>query len=431
MRENFLFLPYKCLKFYVLTILILSLFGPINYGYDFIYGVFTFIYIILFLRITKFGMQLSKKYKPKKYTSLKSDKFLKRILKISLIIVLVIKIMLLLSSIKIYGLPKIDENFFNMLAKVYTNLHHAEYKENFYRQIDTFFTFLFYFSFFIGVFWFKRISNKFRLLLLINISLDFVYQIFFIGTQRSIITFVILFLVLIVVSSINSRLNVNKKKLLKIFFLIFIAGIILLNGLSARRGMWNPLYYRDTSNEFNLNSLWLFIFKSPRLKYDICNMISYFTQGFYGLSLSFQTKFEWTFFLGGFRGINNIVSQINPLIPDMARYSYPIRTGILFDRDGYVYWYSIFPWLASDFTFLGALIYMGVVAKLYMKCWIQTVKYKNPLAFIILVLLSIQYIFVVANNQLFVTRGESLATIILLIIYLLWNKKFNYPEFNR
>ena len=108
--------------------------------------------------------------------------------------------------------------------------------------------------------------------------------------------------------------------------------------------------------------------------------------------------------------------------------TYPVRAGELFHVNGFAYWYTAFPWLASDFTFVGALLIMGIVGKLYMKTWIQTVKYKNPLAFMVFTLLTIEYIFIIANNQLFIQRGESLATIVLLIVYGLFNKKFNFHK---
>ena len=108
-------------------------------------------------------------------------------------------------------------------------------------------------------------------------------------------------------------------------------------------------------------------------------------------------------------------------------YTYPARAGVG-GFDALVNWWTAFPWLASDLTFVGALVYMFFLAMLYGKCWIQTVKYNNPLSFIVLYLLTIEYIFLIANNQLFVQRGESLATIILFIIWLLFNKRYNLED---
>ena len=424
MKENYIKLPYFALKIYILSTLILSLFGPINYNYNPIFAFLVFVYILFFLFITKCGMLSSSSYKAYKYTSIGNDKKIIILLKISLVIVIFIKIMLLVSSIKLYGLPEAN-NFFTMLAKVYSEMHHGEFIENFYRKLDTFTTFLFYFAFFLGFFLFKRINFFYRLILIISVILDLMYQTLFIGTQRSIITIAILSIVLFSIKSIDKNFNIKYKKIIKILFFLIILFVLFLKVISARYGMWNPSYYRNI-DIYNLDSMWLFPFKNPRLKYDICNIISYVTQGYYGLSLTFQTNFKWTFFLGAFRGINSIVSQIIPSIPEMADLTYPIRAGVIYNFDGYAQWFTIFPWLASDFTFLGALIYMGLIAKLYMRCWIQVIKYKNPIAFLMLVLLSIQYIFIVANNQLFIQRGESLATIIIFLIYLKYNKKFNY-----
>ena len=200
-----------------------------------------------------------------------------------------------------------------------------------------------------------------------------------------------------------------------------------MNILGARRAMWyEGSRYIYENKAYNFDNWLLFWCVSDSLKYNFCQLISYLTQGFYGLTLSFQVPFQWTFFLGSVRGLNSIISQIFPFIPNMVNLTYPVRAGEVFGFDGLASWYTIFPWLASDFTFLGALVYMGLVGWLYMRCWIQVIQYYNPFAFTILVLLNIQYIFLIANNQLFIQRGEALATVVLVFVYCIYNKKFNF-----
>ena len=426
MKENYRMFPYFILKIYIFLTLILSLFGPIIYGYDSFFAFLVCVYMFLFIFITKIGMLSSYNYRVTKYISLKQDKKLMRILKFLLIGVLIIKILLVLSSIKIYGIPQIKLNeFYSMFAEVYSELHKGEFKKNIYRQIDSFTTFIFYISTFIGLFWYKRLKFLFKIILFLNIILDFVYQILFIGTQRSIITIVVVFILLLTQKAVDKEYNISYKKLLKVGIVIIILAIIFINVLSARNELWNPNYYKATKH-YNLESIWFVFVKNTKIKYDLCTILSYITQGYYGLSLTFQVDFEWTFFLGAFRGINSILLEGITSLPLMSDFSYPVRAGQLYNFDGYARWFTIFPWLASDFTFIGAILYMGIIAKVYMRCWIQTIKYKNPLAFTLLVLLSIQYIFVVANNQLFISRGESLATIIIFILYLVYNKNCNY-----
>lgn len=425
-KMKYIWLPFKALSIYVVGLLLLSVIGPVKYDYNWVYFLIMTMYIIAFLVITWIGMAISSSYKCKFYSTDKRKRILIKNLKISIIITLIIKIMLVISSIKLFGIPQ-GSNIFSMMATIYSDLHHGQDITNIYRQIDTFCTFIYYFSTFISFFWKKNISNKYFLIVIINILLDLFYQIFYIGTQRSIITIVILVISLFSVKAVSNGYKIDKAKFRKIIFIILVLVIFFMNILSARKQLWNTSdAYIYAKTNFDYNNIFLILFKDDKIKYNICNLISYFTQGYYGLSLCFQIPFQWTYMIGGTRGLNSIISQIFTSIPDFTLTTYPVRAGLIFGHDGLANWYTIFPWLASDYTFFGALIYMGIVALLFMRCWIQSIKYDNPIAFLMLVLLIIQYIFIIANNQLFIQRGESVATIVILVIYMICNKKYNF-----
>lgn len=410
----------------MLVLLLLSLVGPVRYEYDYFYAFLMVLYIASFLIITWIGMAKGSIYAPSNYGTNQRKRKLTSWIKFATIICLPIKIMLVVSSIQIMGLPDLG-SLFSMLASVYTKMHHGDSFTNIYRQIDTFCTMLFYFSTFAGVYWRKKLPKKYVYLIAVNVLLDLFYNICFIGTQRSIITIAVLGLTIFARNAIRKDLKVDKRKLRKLLLVIILLLIVFLNILSARKSLWNESSsYIYSKKEFDLSNPLLFWCLTDKLKYDVCTLLSYFTQGFYGLSLAFQVPFEWTFMLGSVRGLNSIISQIFTVIPDMVEFTYPLRAGLKFGVDGLANWYSIFPWLASDLTFVGALVYMAFVAWLFMKCWVQSVEYDNPIAFTFLVLLMIQYIFVIANNQLFVQRGESLATICLLVIYFVGGGKSNF-----
>lgn len=419
-KKKYKWLPFKFVAVYTLILLVLAFIGPVRYEFDFFPAVLVVFYIVGFLVVTKIGMNEAYSYKPRYVANRNKKRRLIFIIKVSLLITLPVKLLLVLSSIQIFGIPSFDD-FFSTLASVYTELHSGESGSNVFRQIDTFCTVVFYFSTFAGIYWKKNIGKPFVVILIVNVILDLFYNISFIGTQRSIITMAILALSVFLVNSIKSNYSINKRKLRILFILLVLLFFFFLNVLSARKSLWNSSSnYIYNNQRFDLSSPLLLWCSSDKMKYDVCTVISYFTQGFYGLSLSFQIPFEWTFMLGSVRGLNSILSQIFSFLPNMVDATYPLRAGDLFNHDGLANWYTIFPWLASDLTFVGALIYMGFVAWLFMRCWIQSVEHDNPIAFSFLVLLLIQYVFLIANNQLFVSRGESLATILMLIIYLIW-----------
>lgn len=424
--SSYKWLPFKLLKFYTLLLLTLSIIGPVKYAYNSMYAFITVVYIIMFLLFTYAGMKTEDLYHTQKQRNSVCYVKLLNLLKASIFITLPVKVMLVLSSIQLYGMPSFS-NLFATLADVYTTMHNDELAPNVYRQIDTFLTFVFYFSTFIGFYWRNKIHKMHFAIVLVNVLLDLFYQLCFIGTQRSIITIAVLLFSVFIRNSVTSNLKIDKKRMVKIIVLVLFLLFLFTNILSARKTMWNSSgRYIYSNHSFDFSHWMLFWCRTDKLKYDVCNLISYFTQGFYGLSISFQVPFEWSYMLGSFRGLNSIVSQVIPAVPDMVELTYPLRAGIQFHFDGLACWYTIFPWLASDFTFFGSLIYMALVGKLFMRCWIQSIEYDNPLAFLILVLLIIQYIFIVANNQLFVQRGESMATVVLLIVYLIFNKKYDF-----
>lgn len=427
MNNQYKWLPFKLISILILGLMVLSIVGPVKYNYDPGYCLIMILYIVSFIFVTFLGMKQGSFYKPAVYADDGKEHIMVAVIKWTILISLIIKVMLLVSSIAIQGLPEF-QNVFDMLAQSYNDMYYEETEQNIFRQIDTFFTFIYYFSTFTGLYWIKKIPKKFVALIFVNIALELTYNVFYIGTQRSIITVFILFMLLWIKGSVDKDLKIKKRRFIILLALVLILATLFVNILSARKEMWDQGDAYWTESDYNYDHPLLVFFPGDRLKNDVCTLISYLTQGFYGLSQTFQVKFEWSFMLGSVRGLNSIISQVFPFIPNMTDATYPVRAGEAFGRDGLANWYTIFPWLASDLTFVGALVYMAIVAWLYMRCWIQSIKHNNPISFSVLMLLTIQYVFVVANNQLFIQRGESVATVVLLLVYIIFSKKFNFEE---
>lgn len=417
-------MPFRYLCIYILSLLFISGVGPVKYDFDYFYFFLVVIYILLFLLVTSAGMNSMIKYKPRYINSNEKKKKTVSLINTLIIINLPIKIALVVSSIITIGMPTIT-TLFETMATAYSDMHNEEMVVNVWRQLDTFTTFLFYISTFTGFYWFKNIQKSAKFVLFINILLDLFYCICFIGTQRSIVTLVILFLTIFLVK-IRRATKEERKKYKRIFgFTVLCAVILFSNVLLARKTLWADGDIAYNAYGWDYNNWMIFLIPSMDAKYALCNLISYLTQGFYGLSLAFQVPFEWTYGLGGMRGLNSIVSQISP-IPILEDHTYPLRAGKVFGVDGLASWYTMFPWIASDWTFLGTLLLMYFIAKLFMKCWIQVIKCDNPLAFVMLTLLVMMYVFSIANNQLFVERGESFATIVIGVLYFLYNDRYNF-----
>lgn len=430
-RTSYVWLPFIFLSTYIIVTMLISMFGPIEYpGYTAERKFIVALYISAFLAISWVGMYRYSKYRSKNVYEKGGLRYRKVIKYISLIInfVLIIKLMLLGSSISMQGIPSFT-TILGTIAQVYTDLHRGESIGNIYRQIDSFTTFFSYIAIIGGLFVWRDLKKYTRCTLIIILLADFIYDLFYIGTQKGLFSYIVYALMIYVIKIVRKKGSFHIRDVILTSLVVLMVIFLFSNILNARLEYWGsskPLTI-STGLTYNLNHPLLRLVPDD-YRYQIAVILAYPTQGYYGLSLCLSTPFEWTYGIGASRGLNSIINQVIPSIPIIIDKTYPLRAEAIFGYPGLAQWHTIFPWLASDLTFIGALLYMGFVALIYMKCWKQVIEYNNPISFVLLTLLTIQYIFVPANNQLFISRGGSLGTIVVFLIWLTKNKKTNFVD---
>lgn len=124
----------------------------------------------------------------------------------------------------------------------------------------------------------------------------------------------------------------------------------------------------------------------------------YPTHGYLGLGYSLEAPFVWTGGLGASPAAATWWAEStgdDSAIVDR----YTARTAILSGWPDGMYWSTIYPWLASDLTFPGAVAFMGVVGWFLAKFWVEAVA-GRLLSFALLTQLALLIVFVPANNQL-------------------------------
>lgn len=144
-------------------------------------------------------------------------------------------------------------------------------------------------------------------------------------------------------------------------------------------------------------------------------MIAYPTHGYQGLAYNLETPFEWSRFQGASRALDSYLAQYG-LSESRYSTSYPARTE---ERTGWPagqYWATIYPWVASDFTFVGAVLLMAVLG------WWLSRWYRESLrGDVISLLLFSQLIFLIAyipaNNQIGLSRPNLICFVSLLVVY--------------
>jgi hypothetical protein len=143
----------------------------------------------------------------------------------------------------------------------------------------------------------------------------------------------------------------------------------------------------------------------------------YLCHGYYGLSLAFSIDHHSTLGLG-----NSMVLARNADHFFNTNYfeanSIP---GLLESTLGYSkqgLWHSIYPWLASDFGFIGALVVMSFFGFLLAVIWLRVISIRDPFDIVLLYLMLIFFYYVPANNQVFQCLETFFAFFICLLFLL-------------
>lgn len=125
---------------------------------------------------------------------------------------------------------------------------------------------------------------------------------------------------------------------------------------------------------------------------------SYMVQGYHGLDLCLTKPFVWA--LGG----GHSPFFLGELLRDdqgntAASLSYPARVEFTEQWGMMVNWHSVYPWIASDITFPGTLLFVYFVGYLYGLSWIDWLVKGNPLAFAVFYQLTVTLLYFPCNNS--------------------------------
>lgn len=151
-------------------------------------------------------------------------------------------------------------------------------------------------------------------------------------------------------------------------------------------------------------------------------MAFYPTHGYRGLAYNLETPFEWTQGRGASRALDSYLSQYG-VADSVADRTYPERTEDRVGWDAGFTWSTIYPWLASDLTFPGAALFMGVVGWWMARFWYEATVLGGRLSMLLLGQLAVLIAYVPANNQLGLSRPNLIALVTLLVCYALRPRK--------
>lgn len=144
---------------------------------------------------------------------------------------------------------------------------------------------------------------------------------------------------------------------------------------------------------------------SQRIAYE--SLVRYMTSGYYALSLAFDVDHEPTY------GVGNsmfLAGQADAIAGGtyFTSQSIPGQMEQQFGFPQFALWHSIYPWLASDVGFIGALLMVGGFAYLLALSWGVAIIRLDVRYIIMLSLMIVLFLYVPANNQIF-QSGETCA----------------------
>lgn len=132
-------------------------------------------------------------------------------------------------------------------------------------------------------------------------------------------------------------------------------------------------------------------------------ILAYPSHGYYGLSLGLRHDFVFSKGAGFSPAFESYRRQYVGGVSN-SELTYPARTEWADGWPAGMYWSTAFPWFASDLTFPGVVVLMGIVGFVFSRLWIACVGHARLLSLALFGQMLILIAFLPANNQLFMQR---------------------------
>lgn len=403
--------PQRAMNIWLLATMVLFYFGPLNYNCE---KELSMLYMLFFLVVANFFYFLGchqKIFLPRK----KRFFSLFKIIQVTLTYSFVMTVLLFFETAFIYGFKSFSLfEIISQMANTYTN--REDYQFFFTAWILSYTQWIRVIALVLGSLHWNVLKNHQKLMYVVMCVIIVVYNTLYVGSQIALITLLIYIIVpkLMIWIKDNRALGFNKSILIVSIVVLF--SVFLGSVIAGRRALWASLYSSNASIATDPNN-WIYILLPNVIADPITYLISYITQGYRGLSLCLTLPFEWTYGLGSSFKLMNDVSRWLSIPVDSFGLSYPVRMQATYGIGAYAAWHTIFPWIASDFTFLGAIFVVSIFIYYWSKSWSEYLSTNNWIASVMFSQLSVLVLFIPCNNQLFQTRDSIVASI---VIFILW-----------
>ena len=422
-KRNRLYTPLKMFLFYICITLFMSFFGPWKYiNYNKIYvSLYMLIFLIAVISTYSLFVKTNKSISIV-FDNIGKESKINGVTIAEYSILFGFLLMLIILSIKIYdfGVPNFNDIFLQM-AKAYTNKGVISNRFNLSAWIFGYFSIFYFTSLVLGTYYYSVISYRYKILFFFIVIMSLTYHILFVGNQKAIADLFIYISSALFAKFAQSGKKINIKKAMISLIVIISIFFLFSSILQNRMTYWNVEYYSKGDRAFLDFDHWMLYLINDNIKLGFATFIYYLSHGYYGLSLSLEMPFVWSKGYGSSFDIKYLFNKIY-FLTDQEIGSYPVRVEIDNGWEAYSNWQTIFPWLASDFTFWGAIIIICIFIAVYAVSWNRILRKGHWINLLMFTNINVMLLYIPANNQLFQTRASLVVT---LIITLIWVFKYN------
>lgn len=431
-------LPIKMFTLYILTTLFLSFYGPMKYyNYD---KFPVFIYIIGFLLSLYIGYAIANKYKivinkKREYSdemvnaiSANNERKIMKFVKISITIAF---LSILLEFLEVLLKNPASFSISNM-ASNYLDLNLGE--DGSFYSFPILFRFLTGFfrnaTMILGIYYWKNLKLRFKSIFIFFIILLVMVNMVAYGTQKFLGDIVIYTIIVLAIKMMDSDRR-RTKKIVMISISLVMVLIIIFTFVQAQRYALLGI----TAENYGFRAGGQLYFDTDHIIFKILGnelglgfailLTGYLSSGYYGLSLCFKLPFQWTYGIGNSYFMSKLIAVLFNT-SEIYEKTYLNRMTEVFGRNGLRTWNTIFPWLASDFTFIGTLFVFVIVGYLWQTAWLEIIKYRNPISIVLFATISLGLVFVPANNQLLNSIDTFIATIFTISYWIMFHRRYNF-----
>lgn len=415
------FLPWKLFIGYMIITVFINFFGPWEYSnYDWYAKLIVLMYILCFLFVYTIVYFIAiVKTQTVRVQPITDGTFPQaKLLKISIIVASSV-----LCFMSIYRFSRTEVDFAlsvaEIMAQAYTNSRSQEFIEiDLAAWVYNYSYFFVFCAMTLGIYRYKRLPLLYKILLVGVFVSSVANSILFVGAQKSIGDIIIILGSAYMIWFARYIYKIKVWQKLSIFSIII--GIVLYFAVvySARFTLWGVSNITIKGIASFDPGHWMVNYLPEELSIGVGLFLFYLSHGYYGLALCLKLPFVWTMGLGSSFVIRDLAGRYFGTESLVANMTYPERMEAVDGWGAYSQWHTIFPWLASDFTFVGAFVVLAIVTYIYAVSWKEAILQENWISIIMISFLNILFIYVPANNQLFQTTNSVFAGVIITTLWL-------------